>query len=80
MGTLAPGEHYIVVKPTADGQWTWVKRSANHETIAVGEGYTRRFDAMYGACRTNPEVTKVYYQEELPEDLPQEDKEPDGSE
>jgi uncharacterized protein YegP (UPF0339 family) len=62
---LKPGEHYIVLKQGADDQWYWHKCAANHEIVASSEGYVEKHGALVGAVGANPDVPKIWYQDEL---------------
>lgn len=44
---------YAEIYHAKDG-WRWRLKSRNHRVIAVGEGYTRKADAVRGAKRADP--------------------------
>lgn len=46
----------VVVYAAADG-WRWRRVKGNGEIVAVGESYTRKFDAKRAAIRENPDAT-----------------------
>lgn len=48
---------YVEVYRGRDGEWRWRLKSRNHRVIGVGEGYTRKADAVRGARRAAPEAT-----------------------
>jgi uncharacterized protein YegP (UPF0339 family) len=48
---------YVEVYRGRDGSWRWRLKSRNHRVIGVGEGYTRRTDAVRGARRAAPDAT-----------------------
>ena len=47
---MAP-RSYVEVYQGRDGEWRWRLKSRNHRVIGIGEGYTRRADAVRGARR-----------------------------